>query len=344
MSGRKKTNSKIIYLYKKYIQTSAELKLRRVRSLPRPKSDKAHRGGARRTKGKIHPEMARPRSRVLLTPRTRTVRQAAVQPSQTVNAADGFVVPEGTGKDSMVRRWWQPQAALVVQVSGSAMRVIGIRKKAGQATYFLRLARSDGVSSAQAQNADEDELKDASQYKQIIMGFVGGFFRTSGGIRVRVVETAGTGRFVEHVRVEAFAGGEGSASLGTTTHELQGFLQDITLEPWDESATDGGGNAADAPASISEYPGLQEVLQVAFGDPLPEQATLEAAMAVMADGQPGGAGSFAEKATALEAQVHTPGGQAGLTRLRHVQAAKLLPAAHAPEEVGLAIRRLVFVE
>ena len=100
--------------------------------------------------------MARPRSRVLLTPRTRTVRQAAVQPSQTVNAADGFVAPEGTGKDSMVRHWWQPQAALVVQVSGGAMRVIGIRKKASQATYFLRLARSDGVPSAQAKNADED--------------------------------------------------------------------------------------------------------------------------------------------------------------------------------------------
>ena len=111
--------------------------------------------------------MARPRSRVLLTPRTRTVRQAAVQPTQTVTAAEDFVAPAGAGKEAVVKRWWQPNAALVVQLSGGAMRVIGIRKKASQATYFLRLARSDGVPSAQAKNADEADLKDASQFSKI---------------------------------------------------------------------------------------------------------------------------------------------------------------------------------
>ena len=158
--------------------------------------------------------MARPRSRVLLTPRTRTVRQAAVQPTQTVTAAEDFVAPAGAGKEAVVRRWWQPNAALVVPLSGGAMRVMGIRKKAGQATYFLRLARAEGVASAQVKNADEADLRDASQFPQVIMGFVGGFFRTAGGIRVRVVETAGTGQLVETVRVEAYAGGGGLCLTG----------------------------------------------------------------------------------------------------------------------------------
>ena len=242
----------------------------------------------------------------------------------------------------MVKKWWQPNAALVVPLSGGAMRVVGIRKKAGQATYFLRLARAEGVAGAHVRNADEAELHDASQFQQVIMGFVGGFFRTARGIRVRVVETAGTGLLVESVRVEAYAGEAGSASLGVTTHEIQQFLQDITLEPWDESAAAALAGAEDVPATFSQYPGLREVLQAAFGDPLPDQAVLEAAMGAMVEGQAATGGGFAERASALEAQVATPGGQAGLTRLRAIRESKLLPAADAPEEVGVVIRRLVF--
>lgn len=286
--------------------------------------------------------MARARSTTLMTPRARTARPVARQATQAVTAAEDFAAPAGAGKEAVVKRWWQPQAALAVQASGGALRVVGIRKKAGQPAYFLRLARAGDAPNAQAINADEADLRDAGQCSQIIMGFVGGFFRTSRGIRVRVVDTAGSGQYVERVHVEAFAGEAGSASLGTTTHALQGFLQDITLAPWDEAAAAAAAGGTGTAAFMGQYPGLQEVLQVAFGDPLPEQGALEEAMSAMAEGQPDGGGSFAERAAALEAQVHTPGGQAGLTRLRDVQAANLLPAAQSPGELGVAVRHLMF--
>ena len=253
--------------------------------------------------------MARARSTTLMTPRARTARPVARQATQAVTAAEDFAAPAGAGKEAVVKRWWQPQAALAVQASGGALRVVGIRKKAGQPAYFLRLARAGDAPNAQAINADEADLRDAGQCSQIIMGFVGGFFRTSRGIRVRVVDTAGSGQYVERVHVEAFAGEAGSASLGTTTHALQGFLQDITLAPWDEAAAAAAAGGTGTAAFMGQYPGLQEVLQVAFGDPLPEQGALEEAMSAMAEGQPDGGGSFAERAAALEAQVHTPEGR-----------------------------------
>ena len=273
--------------------------------------------------------------------RTQTNPRQAVPRVLVTHAAEGFVAPAGPNKEAMISRWVHPHAALVVAADGTALRVLGLRKKAQKDEWFLTLGPAGESFAAHKRTVEEIAITDASAFQHVIMGFFGGHLVTKQGIKVVVNEGIVESTSIVKVLVETF--GPGDISLGETIHSLPAFLQLLQLAeyspaPNDQAGPTPGDSTGSTNRSLAAFPALAAVMQAAYGNE-PRDGALDQVLAGITGEVVGSAEQFAEHASALEAKASTPAARVAVQQLQSAREAHLLPAG---SQLGDVIRRLVF--